>query len=54
MWRKFTSRKFLSLVAGIGLSLWKPDLAPILKLLVPSYMGAEGVIDAVRVWRAKP
>lgn len=46
MFRKFISRKLFAVVASVLVGAWAPWMIPFLKVLVPTYVGAQGVADA--------
>lgn len=46
MFRKFISRKLFAAVAAIVVGAFAPQLLPFLKILAPTYIGAQGVADA--------
>jgi len=43
--RKLLSRKLWVTILGTLLGAFKPELIPILKILIPSYVVAQGAVD---------
>jgi len=45
-WDKLKSRKLWLTIGSIALGAYAPALVPFLKILVPSYVAAQGIADA--------
>jgi len=44
--RKLGSRKLLVSLGAIALGIFYPPAVPLLKIVAPAYVGAEGIADA--------
>ena len=45
---KLKSRKLWAFVGSIALAILYPPAIPVLKLLTPTYLGAQGAVDVVQ------
>ena len=51
MKEKLKSRKLWVTVCSVALGAFLPPLAPLLTILVPTYVGGQAVVDAVTALR---
>jgi len=49
---RLKSRKFWAFVGAAVLSIAYPPAFAVLKIMAPTYISTQGVVDAVKAWKA--